>query len=221
MYATIRIPWGKFFPILASVAAASCGAGEELAGDGFDRPLRCEGTGPVFATHVLDVVYGPGQDHGRDAMPEIALGPPRGAGCCAGSLDVVSLGNGGSITLGFANNGIVDGPGPDFVVFENAFEFGGTVFAELGTVSVSEDGEHWHEFPCDAVAPPYGHCAGHRPVYLAGEGDMKSGGGDPFDLADISLAAARFVRIVDRIDLDGPMGVFDLDAVGIIHPACP
>lgn len=203
--------------------AAGCGAPEtaDPEGFGFDEPLVCRGTGPVFATHVLEVAYGPGQDFGRDAMPDIVLGPPHGAGCCAGSTDVVSLGNGGTIVLAFADNGIVDGPGDDFVVFENAFEFAGQMFAELATVAVSEDGVTWHDFPCDAVKPPYGSCAGHQPVFLDGEGDLEDGGGDRFDLADLSLARARFVKITDRPDLDGATGVFDLDAVGILSPACP
>lgn len=218
---------GETAGILLGILLGLAGCGEPDDGEGlglglgFDEPLVCRGPGPVFATHVLDVAYGPGQDFGRDAMPDIVLGPPRGAGCCAGSTDVVSLGNGGTIVLAFADNGIVDGPGDDFIVFENAFEFGGAVFAELGTVEVSEDGERWHAFPCDAVGPPYGSCAGHEPVYLDGEGDLEEAGGDRFDLADLGMASARFVRITDREDLDGPAGVFDLDAVAILNPACP
>jgi hypothetical protein len=209
---------------LAVVFAVGCGGEPEPVGRfgfGFDEPLSCRGTGPIFATHVLEVAYGPGQDFGRAAMPDIALGPPRGAGCCAGSTDVVSLGNGGTIVVGFADNGIVDGPGDDFVIFENPFEFGGALFAELATVEVSEDGESWHAFSCDAVEPPYGSCAGHHPVFLDGEGDLADAGGDRFDLADLGLDQARFLRVTDRVDLDGAAGVFDLDAAAIINPACP
>ena len=53
-------------------------------------------------------------------------------------------GNGGSVVLAFAHNAIVDGPGDDFVVFENAFFVDGDesqVFAELAEVAISEDGE--------------------------------------------------------------------------------
>lgn len=211
----------RLFGWLLLLTSSACGEPTEAPSALFEQPLVCEGAGPLFATHVLEVAYGPGQDHGRDAMPAIALGPPEGGGCCAGSLDVVSLGNGGAIVLGFAGNGIVDGPGSDFIVFENAFEFGSALFAELGTVEVSDDREIWHAFPCDAIDPPYGSCAGHHPVSLEGPGEVESGGGDPFDLAEIGLTAARFVRITDRVDLDGATGVFDLDAVGIVYPACP
>jgi len=141
-----------------------------------------------------------------------------------GSLDVASLGNGGSIVVAFAGNGIVDGPGVDFVVFENPFETGNSVFAELATVSVSLDGVSWQEFSCDTTEPPWGDCAGYNPVHLAGmDGpfDADTAGGDGFDLAKIGVDEARYVRIVDRADLDGVDGVFDLDAVGIVNPACP
>jgi hypothetical protein len=173
-----------------------------------------------FASAVVDVAFGPGQSFGRDAMPHAVLGPPRGGGCCKGSLDVVSLGNGGSITLRF-DRAIVDGPGADFVVFENPFEFGQQVYAELATVEVSEDGIHFLEYPCTAFGPPYGACAGARPVFLDGlEGpvDPTTSGGDAFDLGDLGLASARFVRISDRADLESlDKGSFELDAVGIVN----
>ena len=172
----------------------------------------------------MSVSYGPGQAFGRSAMPEVVLGPPRGSGCCAGSLDVVSLGNGGEIVLTFANNAIVDGPGPDFVVFENPFVANGSTFAELGTVSVSADGKSWQSFPCSSTEPPFGSCAGHGPVYLddvEGAFSPEQAGGDAFDLADLGVTTARYVRIVDRVDLTGWAGVFDLDAVGIVNAACP
>lgn len=187
--------------------------------------LVCDGPGSRFVTSVDETAWGDGQSFGRDRMPQIVEGPPLGGGSRQGSTDVVSLGNGGLIVVGFVDNGIVDGPGTDFVVFENAFETpSGAVFAELGTVSVSDDGESWFEFGCTASEPPYGDCAGHHPVQLNGvDGpfDPETSGGDPFDLAVVGLARARYVRIVDRPDLEGFDGVFDLDAVGIVNAACP
>ena len=184
--------------------------------------------GPRFATVVVQASYGPGQSYGQDFMPEIVLGPPDGGGCCTGSLDVVSLGNGGSIVLGFDGNGIVDGPGIDLVVFENAFDAGGGTFAEAATVSVSDDGQTWHAFPCEATEAPWGGCAGVTPVYLTasdvaadGSFDPATAGGDGFDLADLGVERARWVKITDRADIEGFEGVFDLDAVGIVNAACP
>ena len=183
-----------------------------------------------FATTVESFEAGPGQDAGQADLPEIVLGPPKGAGAVNGSFDVASLGNGGSITLGFAPTSIVDGAGPDFIVFENAFYAGGDPerpFAELATVEVSEDGEHFQAFPCTATEPPYGDCAGWHPVYANSEEneidatDPEVAGGDAFDLAELGVAHARYVRITDRADLTGLNGVFDLDAVSIVNADCP
>jgi hypothetical protein len=168
---------------------------------------------------------------GQEEFPEPVFGPPQGKGESQGAASgVVSLGNGGSVVLGFGGNWIVDGPGPDFIVFENAFQVGDdadNVFAELATVSVSQDGENWRQFPCTASEPPYGSCAGWRPVLAnADENDLdpldpEEAGGDAFDLSDVCLSSARYVRITDRADLDAALdGVFDLDAVGIVHAAC-
>jgi len=143
---------------------------------------------------------------------------------------VVTLGNGGSITLGFAPSSLVDRPGPDFIVFENAFYVNGDSelpYAELASVEVSEDGEHFDAFPCTATQAPYGSCAGWHPVYANPDEnaidptDPAVAGGDAFDLADLGVARARYVRIIDRVDLTGANGTFDLDAVSIVNVDCP
>jgi hypothetical protein len=194
-------------------------------------PLVCHGPGPRFATGVVSHEFGPGQNIGQEYFPEWVLGPPKGEGACQGATtDVVSLGNGGFVVLEFAGNAIVDGPGPDFIVFENAFGVNcdlSNIFAELATVSVSNDGVTWTDFPCTATKPPYGQCAGTHAVYANADTntidptDPSVSGGDPFDLADIGVTRARFVRITDRVDTTGLNGVFDLDAVSIVHPFCP
>src|SRR5690242_18166995 len=53
---------------------------------------------------------------GHDKLPDIVLGPP------GGTFDVASLGCEGTIVLEFDGPGIVDGPGPDLIVFENPFD---------------------------------------------------------------------------------------------------
>ncbi|MFO0550667.1 MAG: hypothetical protein U0271_19895 [Polyangiaceae bacterium] len=193
-------------------------------GSGGAAQRACDG----FATEVVSVEYGPGAGFGQDAMPDIVLGAPIGGGELQGSLDVVALGNGGSITLAFGG-AIVDAPGPDFLVFENAFFAGGdpsAPFAELATVEVSDDGETWVSFPCTATEAPYGACAGWHPVFAgapdstADPHDPSEAGGDAYDLADVGLERARFVRIVDRPDTLGFTGSFDLDAVGLVSWEC-
>ncbi len=191
----------------------------------------CSGDAQLFATGVVDYEFGPGQANGQDDFPGSVLGPPEGAGCCQGALEgVVSLGNGGWVVLEFGDNAIVDGPGADFIVFENAFYVGGdehNVFSELASVAVSEDGEHWTEFPCTASEPPYGSCAGWHPTLAnfrtndIDPRDPNVAGGDAYDLGDVCIPRARFVRITDRVDLDDALdGVFDLDAVAIVNAAC-
>jgi len=183
-----------------------------------------------FATAVESFVAGPGPNFGQAHLPDVVLGPPKGAGAVDGSFDVVTLGNGGSITLGFAPSSLVDRPGPDFIVFENAFYVNGDSelpYAELASVEVSEDGEHFDAFPCTATQAPYGSCAGWHPVYANPDEnaidptDPAVAGGDAFDLADLGVARARYVRIIDRVDLTGANGTFDLDAVSIVNVDCP
>ena len=182
-----------------------------------------------YARNVVSFEPGEGAGFGDDELPGVVLGPPDGRGELQGSLDVLSLGKGGSIVLGFGALGIVDGDGPDFVVFENAFWPSGDptlVFAEPGEVSVSEDGTDWHAFECDAAGDGMGRfagCAGVTPtleydVNRAVPLDPTLSGGDAFDLADVGLARARFVRITDVSNAGStPSAGFDLDAVGIVN----
>lgn len=171
----------------------------------------------------------PGVSFGHDAMPEIVLGPPQGAGLDMGGTHVASLGCGGSITLHFAAPWPTDQPGPDFIVFENAFRSGASTFIEPAAVLVSEDGERWHEFDCEPEGPePPRGCAGLGPVLASGPAaslDPAAAGGDAFDLADVGLSEARWIRIIDRTAeyygsqtwCLGAAGGFDLDAVALVE----
>lgn len=185
-----------------------------------------------YASHLESFSPGDGAGFNRAKLPDIVLGPPRGLGTDQGSLDVVSLGSGGEIVLGFGERAIVDGPGPDLIVFENPFWPGGDpsqVFAELGEVAVSEDGETWSTFACDGNGDGAGHfagCAGVSPTLeFDAEAllplDPEQSGGDVFDLAELGLERARFVKIHDLGTLEpaGTTSGFDLDAVGVIHLA--
>ena len=123
-----------------------------------------------FADRVVTYTIGTGGGAREADLPGVVLGGPRGAGAFQGSMDTFSLGLGGSIVLEFTDNVVVDGPGPDFTVFENPFLVRGTTtgapYAEPGTVSVSADGVHWATFPCALDQPPYyPGCAGVYPDY--------------------------------------------------------
>jgi hypothetical protein len=164
---------------------------------------------------------GPGAGFGAEEFPDIVLGPPFGEGEAMGSLHVLSLGKEGTIVLEFTDFIAVDGPGPDLVVFENPFPG----WVETGVVAVSEDGQDWREFPCvtDRAAVTFTGCAGVKPVFASGEElsslDGTTSGGDAFDLADVQLSKARFVRIRDsgQNTYARPGGGFDLDAVGVVN----
>jgi hypothetical protein len=182
-----------------------------------------------FVTNVVRVDYGPGAGFGQNAFPGVVEGPPKGGGSALGSLNVLSLGEGGSIVVEFGQT-IVDAPGPDFIVFENPFDIGGDPTkpnADPATVEVSADGTTWFGFECTATDYPWGSCAGWHPVFANPDTnaidplDPATAGGDPFDLAALAQEGgpgeARFVRITDRNDLSGD---FDLDAVGVVHGRC-
>ena len=202
--------------------------------------LTCDGAimpADRFVTRVVAFQPGDCAGFGATSMPRIVEGPPIGAGDGQEGLHVVSLGNAGMIVVSFEPNAIVDGPGPDFIVFENPFFAGGDPHrptAEPGEVSVSDDGVVWAVFPCTATAYPYGACAGWHPVYASPSScispfDSSRAGGDAFDLADLGLTHARYVRIVDKTnepcDTDPRKKLttngFDLDAVAIVNGATP
>jgi len=166
-----------------------------------------------------------------DFLAQKALGGPRGNGEWFGSEDVCILGNGGSIVLGFEDEKrIFDGPGTDFILFENAFQVldpdtgdpAGLFFAELMFVEVSTDGETFERFPTlttntqpvhaglDGLdAAQYSGFAGVHPVYANVDTnaidpfDPSAAGGDAFDLADLATHPLVLSGAVDlnRINL--------------------
>ena len=145
-------------------------------------------------------------------------------------------------TVGFADP-VVDGPGPDFAVFENGF---GDTFLELAFVEVSSDGVHFARFPNAYLGlSPIGRFGGHDPALIRGlAGKHRAGFGTPFDLAELARADAvltgrldlrniTHVRVVDIVGDGGTLdsfgnpiydpyptvmsGGFDLEAVGVFH----
>jgi hypothetical protein len=211
-----------------------------LADTAPDAPSR-------FITEVIDFEQGTCAGYGADGLPGIVEGPPVGGGANTGSTDVVSLGGGGSIIVGFGPNAIVDGPGVDFVVFENPFDYGdGDRYVEPGEVSVSDDGKNWVPFPCHDLTqeePDGGwgatQCGGMNLVFSnpyenpvdrdqppISPFDLAHAGGDQYDLASIGVRHANYVRIRNIVASepctdagDTKKNGFDLDAVAILHAA--
>lgn len=187
-----------------------------------------------FATQVLSFSQGSGS--GIFVTSNI-LGGPRGGGLGSGSLDVLTLGEGGSIELGFDLT-IADGPGADFTVSENGFVVGGGpgVFAEVLFVEVSTDGATFVRFPTNYVGSgskmgSYRGLAGGLPVIanvdtnLVSPFDPVASGGESFDLADLAgtpevlsgtvdLDAIHIVRLVDALIADVDSSGTPLEAFG-------
>ena len=114
-----------------------------------------------------------------------------------------------------------------------------SVFSEPAEVSVSSDGTNFVKFPCDFDAAASGNfadkkesgCAGVSPVIGGGDpfvaGYENGGaGGDSFDLADIGVEKARFVKIKAAgsfVQPDDPQNpgsgnaAFDLDALAVTN----
>jgi len=212
--------------LVVPLVAVGCGGPSEEENPQPAQPPVCSVENNPFATKVVS--FKPGEDagFGQDGYPDIVLGPPHGTGAGMGSLDVLSLGNRGEIVLELTL-GVVDGPGVDLLVFENPF--GG--FEETGVVAVSEDGQTWHEFPCDATNSTGGYpgCAGVKPVSSSPDNGISAtdpavAGGDGFDLATLGVARARFVRIRDSgaNSYGFTSGGFDLDAIAVVNgsPVC-
>ncbi len=251
-----------------AVAIDVWGAGVVLPGSNtleasvgsWSTSLDFDTVGDPHADAVAGLTLGNGGGFGQGDMPGIVLGGPQGLGLFLGSLDVLSVGQGGVIELEFVDNVVLDRPGVDFTVFENPFftlvlgTITGDPFSEPGRVSVSQDGVVWHTYSDCETAPldPPLHpgCAGVYPVLsdelLPGTtphasiptdtpiGDLigvpqsqlvvpDGSGGDSFDLADLGLTWARFVRIEDvgpALGLPPTVGL-DLDAVTAVNAAVP
>ena len=144
--------------------------------------VACEADGvnflssPHYASTVISFLPGEGSGYGKSYLPAIVLGAPVGGSKMAGSVDVLSLGVGGEIELAFDGVEIVDGPGPDFIVFENPFWPGSNstqVWAELGEVAVYTNDGEWHTYECDVddIGSSWPGCAGWTPT-LSYDPDM-------------------------------------------------
>lgn len=229
------LAFGLFF-FLAPVGPAFAGPFLD-SGIAADAPLEWANAFAALVRGPQDVAS-PGGALASFGVGASALGPR--------DSNVVSLGDGGSIVLGF-EHALTDGTGADFAVFENGFASAGGVFAELAFVEVSSNGADWARFASESLTPaPIGGfgtidptnvlgLAGKHAAPLGGGFDLALLGSSPLVIAGaLDLAAVRFVRIVDAIgdgsthDSSGrpifdayptafASGGFDLDAVGALH----
>ena len=179
---------------------------------------------------VISYRWGEGQNAGQspEYFPQNIFGKPDSTASetipASSPEDICSLGLGGQITVAFKGYEIVDGPGADFTIFENAFINPVTkkIFTEPGKVSVSYDGINFIEFPFDTLT--FSGCAGRTPTH--GDKDCfnpAESGGDTFDLSVLGIKRIRYIRITDVSYIiknnpehplyDPTISGFDLDAV--------
>jgi hypothetical protein len=131
---------------------------------------------------------------------------------------VVSLGDHGSAVLHFPD-GISNGPGTDFAVFENALYSppgqDSMVFAELAFVEVSSDGNHFVRFPAISYIDNTSQLGGFEPVHvnrvynLAGATVLFDGCG--FDLNDLQDSSELDINHITHIRLVDAGGNIDPD----------
>lgn len=209
----------RVLTILFVLAALTGNAGAQWTGAPIDTVFaftpgsgQNAGQGPgVFPMNVMGTPS-------RAARTDVPENDPR---------QVCSIGLNGVMTVGWKNAVVVDGPGADFTIFENAFRYGnGKLYAEPASVEVSKDGRQWVMFPFDTTT--FVGCAGRTPtVGDRDPWDPSVSGGDQFDLASIGMDSVRYVRITDRTALlmrqptnplyDPTLTGFDLDAVLGLH----
>ncbi len=162
---------------------------------------------PLYrTTPVMDEwVEAPGATLDGTGNPANATNGVRGGGATTGGTDVYSIGASTDrwLILRLAGHSVLNGPGPDLVVFENAFSYGDYgVFMDPTVVQVSRDGLTWVTFPFDYTAADetvysadpddWSGFAGLTPVLLnqdttpdADPFDLATAGGDRFDLDDL------------------------------------
>lgn len=206
-----RPPVRVALALVLSLSASPCVAWAENCTEPGCDPTEMA----AWASEVVSLVRGPidiatpeagNVTHGDPAdIPGAASGVP---------TEAVSLGDGGSVIVRFANP-IYDGPDYDFAVFENAISSGaiaGFLFAELGFVEVSSNGVDFGRFEsaCDVTQPVPGFGAVDPNDYQGLAGDQAIGSGTGFDLAEfadhplvssgaLNLLAVSHVRIIDVI----------------------
>lgn len=167
----------------------------------------------VWANGVSDLTRGPV----NLANPGLGLASFGSGSAALGVANngVVSLGDGGSITLTFANP-ITNGAGADFAVFENGFGSGSGLFAELGHVEVSSDGVNFVRFPSVSLTQTNTQVGGFGAIdptdvnNLAGRHPALFG--TPFDLAEL-------IGVSALLDVNRVTHVRIVDVVGSINPS--
>jgi hypothetical protein len=201
-----------------------------------------------FAEQIVNFSPGTGITEGVGfGVTSRVLGGPRGEGAVQATTDVLTLGETGSVTLGFGGKWIEDGSGFDFIVFENPILVGGTgntVYGELFFVEVSTDGANFARFESLSLNPnPIPAFGTMDRTLVSGLGGTEPGfanvdtntidpfdatvaGGNAFDLSSLSgnslvtggLVNLSQIRYVRLIDIKGDGLTLDSSGNPIYDP---
>jgi hypothetical protein len=155
----------------------------------------------LYGEYADEIVEAPG-DQGEDTYDALNAVD----GVRSGETGVFSIGYEAGVnnyvTVRWSERVVVDGPGTDFVLFENGFSIDEeNVFMDQAVVFLSRDGVSWVPFPHDYVAldeteyssrpDDWIGFGGVQPVRLHEENnpvhpfDNVAAGGDHFDMADL------------------------------------
>lgn len=143
-----------------------------------------------FADEVMERTVGTPDGGSFSERPEALLGPPRFRE--EGTDAVYTIGCGGSITVVFTENTLIDIPGEDLYIFEVGRDI------EAMAIAVSEDAQSWTRI------------------------GIVSGGNASIDIGPYTPAGAnyRYVKLVDLEEVcDGRTPGADVDAIGAIGAA--
>ncbi|MGB3608562.1 T9SS type A sorting domain-containing protein, partial [Psychroserpens sp.] len=183
------------------ITDVTTGNGDGYDVDGVEAVNGCQDVptndaDPCFGSFVVDNSYNPGNlknggpitDTNR-TDPSKALGAPQDDN----TLNFVSLGYGGTITIGF-DGAVLNGEGNDIAVLETTFNNATfDQYPESAMVEVSQDGENYYMIGTD-VTNAFGE----------------------FDISDATetLAFIRFVRLTDTTPADSQStDGYDLDGI--------
>ncbi len=185
-----------------------------------------------LSTWADEVVSAPGQSDAPFGDPALAVNGARGAGSFAGGVDVYALGandDDATLVVRWSGRRLVDGPGTDLVVFENAFDVApGVRFMDPAVVEVSADGTHFVAFAHSYEAAEASEWSADPSVWVGFAGvtpvllhesdlvvdpfDPIVAGGDGFDLADLDPVAAAEVLAL------GVLSVRITSALAAVNP---
>ncbi len=140
------------------------------------------------------------------ANPSLGYASAGDSSLAIGAADnsIVSLGDSGIAVLTFEHP-IINGPGPDFAVFENGFlntANDSEAYLELAFVEVSSDGINYFRFPVTSLT----------------QNNVQIGNGDYINACNLSNLAGKYVGMYGTpFDLNDLAGIARLDINNVTH----